>query len=70
MVNNEPRPRAVEIPNERAAWYLSSEEIDKSPSREYFIKTYGTEEKARHKEQECRLASCAFLQESGQKLRL
>jgi hypothetical protein len=60
-----------DIPTERAApWYLSLEQIDHSPSRSYFVKKYGSVEKARMREQECRLTTCAFLQESGQKLRL
>jgi len=59
------------IPSERAApWYMSGEDIDNSPSRAFFVKKYGSVEKARSREQECRLTTCAFLQESGQKLRL
>lgn len=58
-------------PSEAAApWYLTAEQIEASPSRQYFIRKYGSEEKARSREQECRLTTCAFLQESGQKLRL
>lgn len=48
---------------------MSLEEIDNSPSRAYFSKKYGAD-KAKSREQECRLTTCAFLQESGQKLRL
>lgn len=62
----------ADFPSERAApWFLSLEEIDNSPSRAFFARKYGNSiEKARVREQECRLTTCAFLQESGQKLRL
>ena len=57
--------------SERATpFYLSPEEIELSPSRQFFIRKYGSVEKARCREQETRLTTCAFLQESGQKLRL
>jgi hypothetical protein len=62
---------AREGPSEKAApWYMSLEDIEESPSRQYFVQKYGSVEKARIREQECRLSTCAFLQESGQKLRL
>ena len=64
------RAPSQEVPTERAApWCMSLEEIDNSPSRAYFAKKYGAE-KAKSREQECRLTTCAFLQESGMKLRL
>ena len=64
------RAPSQEVPTERAApWCMSLEEIDNSPSRAYFAKKYGAE-KAKSREQECRLATCAFLQESGHRLRL
>ena len=64
------RAPSQEVPPERAApWCMSLEEIDNSPSRAYFAKKYGAE-KAKSREQECRLATCAFLQESGHRLRL
>ena len=56
--------------SENSAWYLTAEQIDNSPSRQYFVRKYGSVERARTKEQESRLETCAFLQESGQKLRL
>ena len=60
-----------DLPSERAGpWYLSLEEVEQSPSRQYFVTKYGSVEKARSREQETRLTTCAFLQESGQKLRL
>ena len=59
------------MPTERAApWYLPLEAVENSPSKDYFIRKHGSAEKARSREQECRLTTCAFLQESGQKLRL
>ena len=59
------------MPAEGAApWYLTAEHIEDSPSRQYFIRKYGSVERARIREQESRLTTCAFLQESGQKLRL
>ena len=51
-------------------WYLTAEMIESSPSRQYFVRKYGSVERARSREQESRLTTCAFLQESGQKLRL
>ena len=58
-------------PSERAGpWYLTAEQVENSPSRQHFIRKYGTAERARTREQEMRQTSCAFLQESGQKLRL
>jgi len=57
--------------SERAPpWYLTAEEIENSPSRAYFVKKYGSVERARSREQESRATACAFLQEAGQKLRL
>ena len=50
--------------------YLTEQQLDHSPSRDYFIRKYGSDERARQREQESRLASCAFLQAAGQKLRL
>ena len=59
------------LPSERAGpWYLNSEQIENSPSRQYYVRKYGTVERARTREQEARQTTCAFLQESGQKLRL
>jgi len=59
------------MPTERAApWYLSSEQVENSPSMQYFVRKYGSVERARSREQEARQTTCAFLQESGQKLRL
>jgi len=49
---------------------MTLEEIEESPSRQYFVRNFGSVEKARTRENECRLTTCAFLQESGQKLRL
>ena len=49
---------------------LTEQQLDHSPSRDYFIRKYGSDERARQREQESRLASCAFLQAAGQKLRL
>ena len=64
------RAPSQEIPTElEAPWCMSLEEIDNSPSRAYFSKKYGAD-KAKSREQECRLATCVFLQESGQRLRL
>jgi len=51
-------------------WYLSKAEIDDSPSRAYFLRKYNSVDQAREKEQSSRRLTCAFLQESGQKLRL
>ena len=62
------------IPAEERAppWYLTREQIDNSPSQQYFMARHPgcTVERARSKEQEYRQATCSFLQESGQKLRL
>ena len=59
------------VPTEAAPpWYLTAEQINNSPSQQYFVRKYGSVEKARSREQESRLTTCAFLQESGQKLRL
>ena len=59
------------LPSERAGpWYLNPEQIENSPSRQYYVRKYGTVERARTREQEARQTTCAFLQESGQKLRL
>ena len=64
------RAPSQEVPTElEAPWCMSLEEIDNSPSRAYFSKKYGAD-KAKSREQECRLATCVFLQESGQRLRL
>ena len=65
------QPPSREPPSEAAApWYLTADQIEASPSREYFVRKYGSVERARIREQESRLTTCAFLQESGQKLRL
>eukprot|EP00316_Scyphosphaera_apsteinii_P015717 CAMPEP_0119305206 /NCGR_PEP_ID=MMETSP1333-20130426/6249_1 /TAXON_ID=418940 /ORGANISM="Scyphosphaera apsteinii, Strain RCC1455" /LENGTH=399 /DNA_ID=CAMNT_0007308235 /DNA_START=26 /DNA_END=1225 /DNA_ORIENTATION=+ len=51
--------------------YLTKSQIDNSPSRQYLLDTFhGDVEKAREKETLNRRVSCAFLQQSGQKLRL
>ena len=66
-------PEERQPPTERAApWYLTPEQIANSPSQSYFMSRMSgcTVEKARSKEQEYRQATCSFLQESGQKLRL
>lgn len=51
-------------------WYQTAEVLDESPSRAYFVRKYGSVERARSREQEYRQQTCAFLQETGQKLRL
>lgn len=56
--------------DDQSPWYLSLDAIQGSPSHQFFTRKYGSVEKGRSKEQEVRLTTCAFLQESGQKLRL
>jgi len=52
-------------------WFLTKEQIDSSPSRKYLLKKCGNDvEKAHNSETQYRRLTCAFLQESGQKLRL
>ena len=59
------------VPSERAGpWYLMKEQVENSPSQQYFARKYGSVERARIREQEARQTTCAFLQESGQRLRL
>jgi len=60
-------------PKERqqSMWYFTKEQIEKSPSYAYFLKKNGNNDKAAlEKELSYRRLTCAFLQESGQKLRL
>jgi len=59
-------------PSERSSpWYLTRAQIENSPSRKFMVeKCNGDVEKARDRETQQRRLTCAFIQESGQKLRL